>query len=438
MGRLLSYALAVTVFAQAILAAGPAQCSPGKKCPKNTPCCSQYGECGVGAYCLGGCDPLSSNSLDSCVPAPKCESKSYKFDNLDGIEPNTKYLGDASKSDWVSSGQPLSYNGNLLLTMAPKTVGTLLASNHYMWYGKTTAKLKTSRGKGVVTAFILLSDVKDEIDFEFIGVDLDTAQTNYYFQGITDYSNGGNASVDDTFGTFHTYEIDWTPDAITWSVDGDVKRVKKKSETFNKTDNTYHYPQTPSRVQLSLWPAGLPSNGEGTINWAGGLVDWDHPDIKSHGYYYATFDEVTIQCYDPPPGASVKGSKSYIYTGPAGTSDTVQITDKDTVLKSFLGSGTDLDADYASASGSGSSKPTDINVIPGLNGAGPGTNGQRPADSPAGSSPTSGAPSPGGTGFFQGGGGSQGGSNGAPSQNEQVLKGSLFAVLVAVVVLVTM
>ena len=84
-----------------------------------------------------------------------------------------------------------------------------------------------------------------------------------------------------------------------------MKRVKKKSETFNKTDNVYHYPQTPSRVQLSLWPAGLPSNGEGTVNWAGGLVDWDHPDIKSHGYYYATFDEVTIQCYDPPPGASI-------------------------------------------------------------------------------------------------------------------------------------
>ena len=146
----------------------------------------EYGECGLGAYCLGGCDPLSSNSLDSCVPAPKCESKTYKFDNLDGIEPNTKYLGDAGKSDWVSSGQPLSYNGNLLLTMAPKTVGTLLASNHYVWYGKTTARLKTSRGKGVVTAFIFLSDVKDEIDFEFIGADLETAQTNYYFQGITD------------------------------------------------------------------------------------------------------------------------------------------------------------------------------------------------------------------------------------------------------------
>ena len=45
--------------------------------------------------------------------------------------------------------------------------------------------MKSSRGAGVVSAFILLSDVKDEIDFEFIGADLETAQSNYYFQGIT-------------------------------------------------------------------------------------------------------------------------------------------------------------------------------------------------------------------------------------------------------------
>jgi beta-glucanase (GH16 family) len=28
--------------------------------------------------------------------------------------------------------------------------------------------------------------VHDEIDFEFVGVDLEHAQSNYYFQGITD------------------------------------------------------------------------------------------------------------------------------------------------------------------------------------------------------------------------------------------------------------
>ena len=99
--------------------------------------------------------------------------------------PNTKYLGDATKSNWVSSGKPVQYEDSILLTMEEGSVGTLLASTAYVWYGKISASLKSSRGTGVVTAFILLSDVKDEIDFEFVGTDLDTAQSNYYFQGIT-------------------------------------------------------------------------------------------------------------------------------------------------------------------------------------------------------------------------------------------------------------
>jgi beta-glucanase (GH16 family) len=54
-----------------------------------------------------------------------------------------------------------------------------------MWYGNVKARFKTSRGAGVITAFILFSDVKDEIDYEFVGTELGDAQTNYYFQGIT-------------------------------------------------------------------------------------------------------------------------------------------------------------------------------------------------------------------------------------------------------------
>lgn len=122
-----------------------------------------------------------------------CESKNYQFNNLDGIVPNTQYLGDASKADWVSSGTPLSYNNSVLLTMAEGTVGTLLASTQYVWYGKVTATLSTSAGAGVVTAFILLSDVKDEIDFEFVGVELTTAQTNFYSQGIDNCESIRNA-----------------------------------------------------------------------------------------------------------------------------------------------------------------------------------------------------------------------------------------------------
>jgi beta-glucanase (GH16 family) len=105
---------------------------------------------------------------------------------MDRIASKTEYLGDSSKTDWVMDGQAVIYQDTVLLTMADGTVGTLLASSTYMWYGSVEATFKTSRGAGVVTAFILLSDVKDEIDYEFVGVDLEDAQTNYYFQGLLD------------------------------------------------------------------------------------------------------------------------------------------------------------------------------------------------------------------------------------------------------------
>lgn len=259
-----------------------------------------------------------------------------------------------------------------------------------------------------------------------------------------------NASVSDTFNEWHTYEIDWTPEKITWSIDGKAVRVKKREETFNKTSNQYAYPQTPSRVQLSLWPAGLPSNAEGTVNWGGGLVDWKHEDIQNHGYYYAMFDEVTMECYDPPKGAKIEGSKSYVFTDAKGTEDTVKITNKDTVLKSFLGNGQDMDADFPTPSGTKKpSQTSEIAVIPGLNGAGgPGAGANRGEDDDGGDG-NGGSPGNGGSGgngggsksnpsdFSQGGGG-QGEQSGASPQGEQALKGSLFAVLVALVVLVTM
>lgn len=125
-----------------------------------------------------------SFSLDSCVPAPVCQSRTFAMNSLDGIVDVSSYLGDPSKADWVAQGEPVPFGGNLLLTMPANSVGTVLRSTVYMWYGNVKGRFKTSRGAGVVTAFILLSDVKDEIDYEFVGTELDIAQTNYYFQGI--------------------------------------------------------------------------------------------------------------------------------------------------------------------------------------------------------------------------------------------------------------
>ncbi|KAI9697158.1 MAG: hypothetical protein M1820_007894 [Bogoriella megaspora] len=459
MVRLLRSAAAVAaISASAVYAAAPT-CGAGSNCPSDTPCCSQYGQCGLGAYCLGGCDPLHSFSLNSCVPAPVCNSQDYKLDSLDDIVADTDYLGDPSKANWVASGQPANYDNSVLLTMAPSTVGTLLTSTKYVWFGKICATLTTSQGAGVVTAFILMSDVKDEIDFEFIGVDVQHAQSNYYWQGVTDYNNEKDLAADNTPSQVHEYCFDWTTDSITWSVDGTNLRTVNKADTYNDTDGNYHYPQTPARIELSLWPAGLESNGEGTVSWAGGLVNWNSQYMKN-GYYYAMVSDVNVKCYDPPSGYNNSGTKSYVYTSSDGLNTSVAITDDIEILGSFYANGENpnFGAKPSGSASSSSSAPTpsntDVQTVPGVSGAGSrgdsgspssgnsggsgdsGSSGNDGGDSGTGGSSTSSAPGSGSTSFLQGTGNNGGGGSTSEAAKTRAWRGeggSLFAVVVALV-----
>lgn len=214
---------------------------------------------------------------------------------------------------------------------------------------------------------------------------------------------GGNITVEDTYSEWHEYEIRWTPEEITWAVDGKVGRTKKKSDTWNETFSQWDYPQTPSRVQLSLWPGGLASNAKGTIDWAGGEIDWDSEDIKKNGYYHATFGEVSVECWDgdSPPGTN-KG-KSYIYNDILATNDTVEDTKKRTTIKSFQASG--LDMDKGDKDGDASHN------IPGGNTVG----GSGKHDDEESSDSGSGGGGSGGGGSGSGSGGGDGGGSGRPS-----------------------
>ncbi|KAF6233204.1 hypothetical protein HO173_008493 [Letharia columbiana] len=433
---------------------GGIMCGEGNLCPESSPCCSQYGQCGVGAYCLGGCDIRYSNSLDSCVPAPVCQSQDYKLTSLDGITANTQFLGDASKANWVSQGTPLLTpdNSAVILTLAEdgaSASGTLLSSSHYVWYGKVSATMKTSRGAGVVSAFVLFSDVQDEIDFEFVGTDLNTAQSNFYWQGVTDYENEINLTVSeggDTFSAWHTYEVDWTPTSLTWSVDGNASRVLNKADTFNKTDNKYHYPQTPARIQLSLWPAGTTKSGQGTIDWAGGLINWNSQDVQTNGYFYSMYNDVNVECYPAPSDANGTGTVSYKYGDVDGLEGDIELTNDPTILGSFVADGTDMSKGKSNPSSTSSTKggsatatPTNLATVPGLSGAG-GTDGTGVGgDSGSGSGSSSGSDSGSGTSSASGtaatgiGGFDQGDQKqgSGASKGEEVTRGSIFAALVA-------
>jgi beta-glucanase (GH16 family) len=371
---------------------------------------------------------------------PVCEEKTYTWENLDHAVSQDKYLGNASTADWTYSGKPKTEDGNLIMTMPKNSVGTLFANNHYIWYGKISGKIKSSRGKGVVTAFILLSDVKDEIDYEWVGADLTNVQTNYYWQGVLDWHNSGNISVNggDTFNDWHTYEIDWTPEKVDWIVDGSVQRTLKKADTYNETSKQFQFPQSPSRLQMSLWPAGQASNAQGTIDWAGGPIDWNSEDIQSKGYDYATVGEVSVKCYEAPSDVKKTGDKSYIYTNSAAMESDIAITGNDTVLGSLGATGLDMDLGAESSSTSGTSSAS--NSIPTSNGGSGGmsnSNSSSSEDSSStGTSTSSGSETTTSSGFSQGTDATKG--NSAASQSEHVLRGSLFAVLVAIVGLVTL
>lgn len=444
---LLSTAVAAAAFAGTAFAG--AKCTKDSHCPQDTPCCSLYGDCGVGAFCLGGCDPLMSHSFDSCVPGPVCKSGTYNLDSLDDVQSIDKYLGDASKINWQSQGMPTIYTDpstkdkSVLLTMAQGTVGTLLASTHYVWYGKVCSKASTAQGAGVVTAFILMSDVKDEIDFEWVGVDIASVQSNYYSQGVTVYTNSKNLTVDggNTVENIHEYCIDWKEDTLTWSIDGNDLRTLKRDDTWNATSGRFDYPQTPARIMLSLWPAGLPTNAKGTIEWAGGEIDWNSP-YMTNGYYAARFQQVTVECYDPPEEAQIKGKQTYKYTDESGTNNTVAITDDEVILGSLMGTG----EDPGEAPKSGSPQATQsVAMVPGGNpGGGAGNQVVETSTAAAANGGTAQATGESSSSSSSSGEFVQGGTSGSTGAGATVqpglgrIGGSAFAIVVAIMGLIAL
>lgn len=209
------------------------------------------------------------------------------------------------------------------------------------------------------------------------------------------------------------------------------------------------FPQTPSRVQLSLWPAGLSSNGKGTIDWAGGLVDWNSADIKNNGYYYASFESVTMSCYNGTSAPGTNKNKSYYFTNISGTNDTIVDSNNSTILASFQGTGLNMNAGApAVVSGTTASPSATVTAesVPGISGGNPGVDNHnsvvsgsdQTATSSISSDPSTSTGSTSGTGFQQNLGTGTKSTSGAEGGQEKVLQSSLFAGIIAVAAMMAM
>lgn len=162
---------------------------------------------------------------------------------------------------WYTNGTDnaaLDGNGNLVITAKKENPG-----DYQCWYGSceyTSARLNTAgkftqeyghietrlkvpRGQGMWPAFWMLGDNfgdigwpdSGEIDImENVGFEPDTVHGTLHGPG---YSGGdgvgagytlpnGEAFADD----FHTFAIDWAPDSISWSVDGNVYQTRTPAD----------------------------------------------------------------------------------------------------------------------------------------------------------------------------------------------------------------
>lgn len=137
--------------------------------------------------------------------------------------------------------------------------------------GTFTSRVKCAVGdtSGLLSSFYLSSlegsKVQDEIDFEWLGKDKSSVQTNYYVNGV------GNHEVQVLLGfdcsqAYHTYTIIYSNDQIQWLVDGKIVRIVTRAKEVMLNNP---YPVKPVYAYASVWNASTINGGSWAGTWSG-------------------------------------------------------------------------------------------------------------------------------------------------------------------------
>ncbi|WP_392676496.1 ricin-type beta-trefoil lectin domain protein [Streptomyces sp. LN785] len=265
------------------------------------------------------------------------DGSKWQIETGDNVNNHERQYYTAGANNAALDGQ-----GNLVITARKDNPG-----NYQCWYGRceyTSARLNTSgkfastyghvetrmkipRGQGMWPAFWMLGDNigsvgwpnSGEIDvMENVGFEPGTVHGTIHGPGYSGSAGigagyslpGGQAFAD----AFHTFAVDWAPDSITWSVDGNVYQrrtpadVGGNSWVFNKPffiilnlavggywpgdpDGSTAFPQqlVVDYVHVTTSDSGAPGSG-GTITGLGGKC----VDVNAA----STANGTAVQLYD--------------------------------------------------------------------------------------------------------------------------------------------
>lgn len=168
-------------------------------------------------------------------------------------------------------------------------------------YGHVEARMKIPRGQGMWPAFWMLGDDigqvgwpdSGEIDvMENVGFEPSTVHGTIHGPGYSGSGGigagytlpGGQAFAD----AFHTFAVDWAPDSITWSVDGNVYERRTPADLGGKT----WVFNKPFFLILNLAVGGYwPGDPDGSTAFPAQLV----------------VDSVSVTTSDSPTGGAIRG-----------------------------------------------------------------------------------------------------------------------------------
>lgn len=212
----------------------------------------------------------------------------------------------------MTTGDYTTTNDGAEFTISKEGESTLLQSNFYIFFGVVESWVKMAKGAGVISSVVLESDDLDEIDWEWVGYNTSQVQSNFFGKGNdTTFNRGGFHAVANADTEFHNYTTYWDSDKLEWWIDGDLVRTVPYST--GSTLQGKNYPQTPCQIKISNWPAGTKSAAPGTVEWAGGLVDY------SEGPFTMTVQKIRVQDFH--------SGKEYSYGDHSGSWQSIKVAE---------------------------------------------------------------------------------------------------------------
>ncbi|KAJ9348712.1 concanavalin A-like lectin/glucanase domain-containing protein [Paecilomyces variotii] len=250
----------------------------------------------------------SAQTYSSCNPIETTGCPADAGLNTTSFSTDFTTISGTSFPGWnTTAGTVTASENGAEFTIKKRGDAPTIQTDFYILFGQIDVKFKAAPGTGIVSSVVLESDDLDEIDWEALGGDTTQIETDYFGKGDTGtYDRATYATVTTPQSVYHTYTVHWTASSIEWLIDGTNVRTLLYADAKNGT----RFPQTPCRVKIGIWAGGDPSNGEGTIEWAGGETDYTKAPFTMY------VESVNITNYTP--------ASEYTYDGTSGSWESIK------------------------------------------------------------------------------------------------------------------